>query len=135
MSSSKIETTYILQTLISEIYIWFNMLAVMHSSAMDFHKQNIVTDQPATSQEVCTGYQGLNIYKDDSETLHNDFKLLLKKYKRHMGDNMASVVSGGLQQYLIKKSSEKGAQHESCMDQQDSIFHILPVIVYCFTAV
>ncbi|XP_060078195.1 F-box only protein 4-like [Ylistrum balloti] len=58
-------------------------------------------------------------------------KTLVKKYKKQMGDQQETLVSGGLQQYLIKLEMKKRSlmNEKKNVDQEASIFHGLPLNV------
>ena len=56
----------------------------------------------------------------------NYFKLLIRKYKKQMGDQEnTNVCSGGLQQYLIRQKDQE--QKYASTGQQQSKFENLPV--------
>ena len=59
----------------------------------------------------------------------NYFKLLIRKYKKQMGDmENSNVCSGGLQQYLIR---QKDKNHGISTGQAQSQFESLPVSMIC----
>ncbi|XP_033738378.1 F-box only protein 4-like [Pecten maximus] len=70
-----------------------------------------------------------DIYLD--EGLLYTLKILVKKYKKQMGERPETFVSGGLQQYLIKQEMKQRSliHGQKSVDQNASIFHKLPLNV------
>lgn len=63
------------------------------------------------------------------EGLLYTLKTLVKKYKKQMGEQPETFVSGGLQQYLIKQEMKQRSliNDQKNVDQDASIFHKLPL--------
>lgn len=76
--------------------------------------------------------QGSDSFLDES--LIYTLKVLIKNFKKQMGEQPPTFVSGGLQQYLIKQEMKQKslADSQKYVDQEGSVFHKLPVSIIIF---
>ncbi|XP_052255798.1 F-box only protein 4-like isoform X1 [Dreissena polymorpha] len=102
----------------------------------NINKEEIFTTQPQALSIVEFRHTKIEHATEVSLIDHSSamyFRLLIKKYKKHMGEEMGShsVCSGGLQQYLIKQRHCQVQLKEDQEDksQQQSGFECLPVDV------